>query len=355
MAKDLDAAIARRNDAVPDWDFAVERVHVDDLSVDDFVDRFMGPNMPVLVQDVTREWPARCAWTREDDGCLVPDPAGMLAWLDSVDPSLADEPCSVVDCLQPYFNDHVRSESTVRAFLEKKGGDTAASYLKDLHLAEAVERRGGPPFYTKPAVFGDDWLEQSGDDFRFVYLGNRGSWTPLHADVYASYSWSVNVAGRKRWWLFPPSETDALKGADGQLMFDVRTCATLPRHVVIEQGAGEALFVPSNWHHQVENLEATLSINHNWLNAFNVVDAWHRLRDNFAQARAEMDAFGSNPDADEMQLLLRAYAGMDFHGFRRLLSWVIDTRPSDADAAYGEWTRERARAVRAQVDAALAE
>lgn len=36
-------------------------------------------------------------------------------------------------------------------------------------------------------------------DYRFVYCGPAGSWTPLHSDVLRSYSWSANVAGRKRW------------------------------------------------------------------------------------------------------------------------------------------------------------
>ncbi len=35
-------------------------------------------------------------------------------------------------------------------------------------------------------------------DYRFVYLGPQGSWTPLHSDVLRSYSWSANVAGKKR-------------------------------------------------------------------------------------------------------------------------------------------------------------
>lgn len=41
-------------------------------------------------------------------------------------------------------------------------------------------------------------------DFRFTYLGPAGTYTPLHRDVYSSYSWSANVVGRKLWWLFPP-------------------------------------------------------------------------------------------------------------------------------------------------------
>lgn len=36
------------------------------------------------------------------------------------------------------------------------------------------------------------------------------------------------------------------------------------------QEPGETIFVPSGWHHCVHNLEDTLSINHNWLNAHNV-------------------------------------------------------------------------------------
>lgn len=41
-------------------------------------------------------------------------------------------------------------------------------------------------------------------DYRFVYLGPAGTSTPLHSDVLRSFSWSANVAGRKRWRLLPP-------------------------------------------------------------------------------------------------------------------------------------------------------
>lgn len=41
---------------------------------------------------------------------------------------------------------------------------------------------------------------------------------------------------------------------------------TRPLRVV--QGSGEAIFVPSGWHHQVHNLSPlVLSINHNWFGA----------------------------------------------------------------------------------------
>jgi hypothetical protein len=38
-----------------------------------------------------------------------------------------------------------------------------------------------------------------------------GSWTPLHADVFRSYSWSINICGRKLWILYPPHQESFLK------------------------------------------------------------------------------------------------------------------------------------------------
>ena len=53
------------------------------------------------------------------------------------------------------------------------------------------------------------------DDYRFVYLGPKGSWTPLHHDVLASFSWSANLCGVKRWMLFPPEATPLLYDKHG--------------------------------------------------------------------------------------------------------------------------------------------
>jgi hypothetical protein len=46
----------------------------------------------------------------------------------------------------------------------------------------------------------------------------------------------------------------------------------------IIQQPGETIFVPSGWHHTVENMAPTLSINHNWFNGANVRWSWEKLR-----------------------------------------------------------------------------
>ncbi len=55
------------------------------------------------------------------------------------------------------------------------------------------------------------------------------------------------------------------------------------------QGVGEAIFVPSGWHHTVENVEDTLSINHNWINGHNLHWGWDLLRRERADAAAAIE------------------------------------------------------------------
>jgi len=81
-------------------------------------------------------------------------------------------------------------------------------YLKDFHYQA---RCPGRPVYSLPGLFASDWLNAYcrarrrtvDDDFRFVYLGPVGSFTPLHTDVLGSFSWSSNVCGRKECAFLP--------------------------------------------------------------------------------------------------------------------------------------------------------
>jgi hypothetical protein len=81
-----------------------------------------------------------------------------------------------------------------------------------------------PPFSAEPRKTPSERnTDTSLSDFRFTYLGPSGTYTPLHRDVYSSYSWSCNIVGRKMWWLFPP--TEEVLGrilVDGEPVFDVR-------------------------------------------------------------------------------------------------------------------------------------
>ena len=63
-------------------------------------------------------------------------------------------------------------------------------YVKDFHAF-----LGAPFGMTCPSMFQDDWLNkyllarQPGKDYRFLYMGDRGTGTGLHMDVMRSFSW----------------------------------------------------------------------------------------------------------------------------------------------------------------------
>lgn len=48
--------------------------------------------------------------------------------------------------------------------------------------------------------------------------GLQGTFTPIHADVLRSYSWSTNITGRKLWQLLPPEHTHLLYDRFGRYL-----------------------------------------------------------------------------------------------------------------------------------------
>lgn len=94
------------------------------------------------------------------------------------------------------------------------------------------------------------------DDYRFVYVGCAGTFTGVHKDVYGSYSWSTNVAGRKQWWLFPPHLAPHLRRfppvRTSETVHDVRDYdharfpeveLALREVIIVDQEPGETIFV----------------------------------------------------------------------------------------------------------------
>jgi len=216
--------------------------------------------------------------------------------------------------------------------------------------------------FTLPVYFSSDWLNEywdalDVDDYRFIYMGPAGTWSPFHADIFRSFSWSVNICGRKKWFFFPPGQEEALRDCHGALPYDVTSPALLDSRLYpmrkhcsppleFTQEAGEMVFVPSGWHHQVHNLEDTISINHNWVNGCNLASMWHFLQQELRAVQREVSQWRDTmPDWDRhCQVIMRSCSGINFEEFyhflkiiaeRRLLLLAKEMGPGDMEGSAG--------------------
>ncbi|KAL7463258.1 hypothetical protein ACHAXS_003638 [Conticribra weissflogii] len=201
---------------------------------------------------------------------------------------------------------------------EGKPGDDIG-YLKDWHLVNFLSQTNKPlpswPLYSTPSFFQRDLLNDflrrysDGGDYQFVYWGPRGSTTTLHSDVLHSFSWSYNVVGMKKWTFhIPESPHFKDSGVDGP--HDSNQFEVI-------QNAGEAIFIPATWKHEVINLVETISINHNWITSANLDLSWQCLLTEISSIEIELESWGHIPDVDfaARENMLRGCVGLDVSSF----------------------------------------
>ncbi|KAJ2710751.1 hypothetical protein H4R19_003592 [Coemansia spiralis] len=300
----------------------------DDTSVEDFMREFLEPNVPVVLGPrFTDSWLARRTWVTADGR---PDFARLAALY-------GDAQVPVAECGTAHHSDQQRTTMAFGAFLEawQRAPSGGGLYCKDWHFA----RHGSAPQAYAPAPpLSNDWLNvfhdhgapELDDDYRFCYMGGDGTWTPFHEDVFRSYSWSANICGAKHWLLVAPGQTQLFTDRMGNWVYDMTAPdeerfphARLVQRIEFVQHAGETVFVPSGWWHQVRNIGDTISINHNWANEFNLRFMYARLAGDMAAVRhalrgvADMDGFD-----EHAQLVLRADSGTDYRAFFRFVDYM---------------------------------
>lgn len=160
--------------------------------------------------------------------------------------------------------------------------------------------------------------------------------TPFHADVFSSYSWSTNIVGTKKWIFFAPNDEAQLKNDLGNLPFDVSEekiqrliCEKQIEYYEIIQKAGQTIFVPSGWHHQVWNLEDTISVNHNWFNGCNIERIWTALFEKYNEVVNEISDCKDMENFDQhCQLMLKSVFGLNIEMFLDMLNYIAVNRLS---------------------------
>ncbi|KAG0210887.1 JmjC domain-containing protein 4 [Mortierella sp. NVP41] len=304
----------------------------------EFLTNYLEPNLPVLIgPTLTSQWRARQQWVCPDTG--KPD-------FDRLREQLCAEPVQVpvADCQCKDFTDQKRSTMDLRDFLDEwqehsRAGSPSRTYLKDFHFVTKFPAYGA---YETPEIFCDDWMNEfwtrrsdMDDDYRFVYCGGDGTFTPFHADVYRSYSWSANICGMKKWTLFPPNQEHLFQDQLHNTVYDIENVDPIQfpdfhkaKRFTIYQQTGHTLFVPSGWWHQVHNIGDTISINHNWCNGSNLDLLLESMTSDLKEVEREIDHLKEMMDADEWietcQKLLLLNSGWDWSTLWNMCTTIRD-------------------------------
>lgn len=146
--------------------------------------------------------------------------------------------------------------------------------------------------------------------------------------------------GTKKWILFAPGQEQPLYDQFRNLPADVNEeqCrqiidANKLQVFEITQEAGQTIFVPSGWHHQVWNVADTISVNHNWFNGCNIMQIWQSMNSKLQEIRHEIDDCKDMDNFDEhCQVMLKSVFGLDFNMFFDMLRLVVRNRLKILDA-----------------------
>ncbi|GEM_PF-2053977 len=230
-------------------------------AVQEFARSFLTPSRPVVIQGAIDDWPARKLWNpgyfREKVGdvtitVLTCDQDLDLESSLRIDSILASrrEKITIKDLL-----DNLDSDGPYHHYV---GGMPIASSLPDLMPDIKVPAYHVDPSATKARM----WL---GGPF----IG------PLHFD--RTDNLHAVVHGRKHFRLLPPGESRRLYPSSlrsiiphiSQASFHPEDYDRFPRmrgakSVELELEAGDMLFIPAGWWHQVTTPVLTISVDHMW-------------------------------------------------------------------------------------------
>ncbi|CAG2103891.1 unnamed protein product, partial [Medioppia subpectinata] len=292
-----------------------------------FYDQLMVKNKVCIFEGLTKHWRSTHEWLTSDG---KPD-------LDVLSRLFGHAVVPVSDCNTKYFNSNAKQEMTFNEYMDYwrsvqkldynyESNDTKILYLKDWHFVNQFPEYNA---YERPVYFESDWVneafiaDQLSDDFRFVYMGPKHSSTPLHVDVFGSFSWSANVCGAKKWLIIPPGNESRIKSLNNDEMphsfHSIDNSWTHLRAMngyEVIQKRGEIIFIPSGYIHEVVNIEDTISINHNWFNGTNILVIVSNLMIALREVETEISDLKTIIDSEEWhnecQKLLKMHFGMNF-------------------------------------------
>ena len=281
-----DAPFARRNPTSP-----LRRAC---LSKDQFISEHLHPAVPVVLDGHAREWPAFERWDFE----YLEKAAGsdrVLLMLDGDRSEGTRREATVGEFIRSF-----RSKThTHRAQHQRTGeaeADSAADGARVAPVPTSALTSGVPtsgvPYLREwafakrhpdllddvsPAqVYFEDGFKRFDADERpaliWLFVGPKGTYTPLHRDLWHTDAWIAQLRGKKLVRLWHPRHVETLSRGDRFVDLSSPDLSAFPRCHEPEcvEGVlspGDVLYVPSDWLHEVIALEDSISVSENFMSS----------------------------------------------------------------------------------------
>ncbi|MFJ2482036.1 cupin-like domain-containing protein [Pseudomonas sp. NPDC087598] len=238
----------------------VERIPRSELSIEEFKRRYLPNGVPVVIRDALQDWPL-FKLSREESLVHFAELQGITRHGDYVKKTFSTER----DFRSTSMADFIASLDSPA--VKGADGEPPAYMGNNILPAQLLEQIKYPPYFDASLFIPPR-----------IWIGPKGTLTPLHRDDTDNLF--AQVWGQKKFTLAAPHHRPALGtwstapqgGLDGcdfnpdapdYQRFPAARDVTFMR-VTLE--AGDLLFLPEGWFHQVESVSTSLSVNF-WVNS----------------------------------------------------------------------------------------
>lgn len=216
--------------------------------------KYINKGIPVVLEGKAKDWVCVKKWTMD--------------WLYK---NYCDDKVSLFDAVNTEDINFDVEETTLKSVLDAMKSNDSSKYIRFNRI-----------LYEHPELINDfdwKWLYRmrnkisSGKTFQ-VFIGGKGSRTTLHSA--SEHNLFTQVYGKKHWYLYPP-ENDVIlnppinrspyfysKYDPDKPDFDAYPNAKFLQTWECELKAGDVLFNPPSWWHQVTNIDNSIGVGFRW-------------------------------------------------------------------------------------------
>ncbi|WP_210639702.1 cupin-like domain-containing protein [Pseudomonas sp. Tri1] len=239
---------------------SVERRPRSGLSVQEFQARYLPQGIPLVISDALQDWPL-FKLSREESLVHFAELQGITRHGDYVKKTFSTER----DFRSTSMADFIASLDSPA--VKGSDGEPPAYMGNNILPAQLIEQINYPPYFDRSLFIPPR-----------IWIGPKGTLTPLHRDDTDNLF--AQVWGEKTFTLAAPHHREALGtwstapqgGLDGcDFNPDAPDYQRFPNardvtFIRVTLGAGDLLFLPEGWFHQVESVSTSLSVNF-WVNS----------------------------------------------------------------------------------------